>query len=70
MGVMEKLLGVVEFVAVSFAMWLLLAFVLVGVTCFRHGDIGPYPEADYIPWAAPVAMLVTYVFMGNNRGVR
>jgi hypothetical protein len=57
---LQRLLDVIGFAIASFALWGLLTFVLVGVTCFRHGDVGPYPELDWEPWVAPIAMLIVY----------
>lgn len=29
--------------------WFLLAVALTGFSCVRHGDVGPYPEVEWIP---------------------
>jgi hypothetical protein len=56
----RRIVRTAAFAARSFALAALAGAVLVGVSCYRHGDVGPYPELDYLPWLPVAAMLVAY----------
>jgi hypothetical protein len=58
---------VLDFAGRSMLLSLLLAFCLVGFSCFQHGDVGPYPEVDFMWAVIPVAMLLAFVWMKNAR---
>lgn len=65
--VLRRLWHTAVFAAESFGLTAILACVLVGASCFRHGDRGPYPETEYLPLVPVVAMLIVYAARGPAR---
>lgn len=58
----RRLLNTLWFAAKSAVAAVWLYGILTGVSCFRHGDRGPYPEMEY-SWLVPiVAMLLIHAF--------
>jgi hypothetical protein len=48
------------------AFYLLLYVALIGVTCYRHGDRGPYPELEYGPYVPAVALVLAILTRGRD----
>lgn len=46
------------FVMRTAGIYLVFGLILLGVTCARHGDRGPYPELEYAPYLPFAAALV------------
>lgn len=57
---MYRIIDTMLFAVYSAVLFLLLACVSIGYSCFCHGDVGPYPEMDYVPWMLAVAMLIVF----------
>lgn len=64
---MNKVAKTIEFLVWSLFITILLGFTLVGVSCFRHGDIGPYPEVDFMWIVPPASMRLGFV---PNRSIQ
>lgn len=63
---MRRILRTFDFFTRSVVLVFLLGGGLVGFSCVRHGDIGPYPEVDYMWAVPPLAMFLAFIWMDGG----
>ncbi len=67
---MQRFLATLSFLGVAVGIDIVLIITTVGVSCYRHGDRGPYPELEWLCWYAPMASAtVAYLLLWRKEGV-
>lgn len=64
---MQKLWNILTFVFFSTGLFMMAGCLTVGYSCFKHGDVGPYPECDYLLVMPPASMLLVFIVMELRR---
>jgi ABC-type multidrug transport system permease subunit len=66
---LKFIISLIYFLAFSASALFVVGFVIVGVDCFQHGDIGPYPLVAWADrWLLPVSMLCGFVANEIRKG--
>lgn len=55
---MNELIEGIRLAVTTVVLFLLFAAILLGFSCSRHGDVGPYPEERYTSFLVVPAFLV------------
>lgn len=65
---MNFVLKLVAFAGLTFMLWFGFGVLIVGYSCFKHGDRGPYPEADWAgQWLLPICMGVSFLLVSLRK---